>query len=164
MKKKWIIALLILLTTASCNSKKEKIITFNDQIITEQEAVINAESNLVNSISDRHLELIDSNYNLLLNQIIHSENNVNSITDPDPEVGFKQSALTLFSTFKEQTQNGYKTLVELSKVPDSLYTSKQEKEFEEISSTIFITINAEVSKFIITQQKLADKHNFSFKK
>ncbi len=152
------------ISITACKSDKKKVIEFNDKIIIEQEAVINAESELINALNDRKLIAIDSLYKKLLSQIVNSENNVNGIIDPDPQIGFKQAALKLFSAYKTHTQNGYKTLVDLSYIPDSIYTSKNEKQFEEISSSVYIILNSEVTTFISVQNKLADKYKFSFKK
>lgn len=155
---------IVTISLFACKSDKKKVIEFNDKIITEQEAVINTESELINALNDRKLKAIDSLYSKLLSQIITSENNVNGLIDPDPQIGFKQAALKLFSSYKTQTQNGYKSLVDLSKIPDSTYTAKHEKQFEEISSSVYITLNSEVTTFISVQNKLADKYKFSFKK
>lgn len=164
MRKSWILLLFIVLFLSNCTTKKEEIIAFNDQIITEQEAVVLAEEKLVNAISSRELNVLDTLYNDLLNQIIRSENKLTTMIDPDPTIGFKQSANTLFSVYKTQTQEGYKLLIELSKIPDSLYTPQKMKQFEEVSSSVYVTIHAAVAKFITDQQKLAEKHHFSFQK
>jgi hypothetical protein len=162
MKK--ICFLLLSIYFVGCSQKQTEIVNFNDKIISEQEAVINAESTLVNSVNEKKLLEVDSNYQQLLSQIITSENKVKGMVDPDPEIGFKKATLSLFAAYKKQTQNGYKTLVELSKIPDSLFTPRQAKQFEEISSAIFITLNAEVDAFITVQNKLAEKYKFSYKK
>lgn len=164
VRKIWIITFICLITMASCKNDKKKVIEFNDKIITEQEALINAEAKLINSLNDRKFDMIKKDYQQLLSQIITSENNVSNLTDPDPNIGFKQAALNMFAVYKNQTQNGYKTLVELTYIPDSLYTPNQAKKFEEISSTVFVTLNAEVTSFISVQNKLAEKYQFSFKK
>lgn len=162
--KFWIITLISIVTFTACNSNKKSVIEFNDKIITEQEALIKAESKLINSLNGMKKDSIEKDYQMLLSQIVTSENIVNGLTDPDPKIGFKQAALKLFATYKDQTQNGYKTLVDLSFIPDSLYTPKQAKKFEEISSSVFVTLNAEVDSFISVQNKLAEKYKFSFKK
>lgn len=162
--KVWIITLICIATFTGCNSNKKSVIEFNDKIITEQEALIKAESVLINSLNGLKKDSIEKDYQMLLTQIVTSENNINELTDPDPEIGFKKAALKLFAVYKNQTQNGYKTLVDLSFIPDSLYTPKQAKKFEEVSSAVFVTLNAEVESFISVQNKLAEKYKFSFKK
>lgn len=159
-----IISLICIATFTACNSNKKSVIAFNDKIIMEQEALIKAESNLINSLNELKKDSIENDYQMLLSQIVTSENIVNGLTDPDPEIGFKKAALKLFAVYKDQTQNGYKTLVDLSLIPDSLYTPTQAKKFEEISSSTFVTLNAEVDTFISVQKKLAEKYKFSFKK
>lgn len=146
-----------------CSQKQTEIVNFNDQIISEQEAIINAESNLISAVNEKKILEVDSNYHQLLSQIITSENNVKELVDPDPEIGFKKATLSLFAAYKTQTQNGYKTLVDLAKIPDSLFTPRQAKQFEELSANVFITLNAEVDAFITAQNKLAEKYKFSFK-
>lgn len=162
--KKFLLILFVGLALASCENKQKQIIAYNDAIISEEEALIQAESRLVEALNNRTINVLDSNYNGLLNQIMKSENKLNEIEEMDAEVGLKQGAAKLFSLYKTQTQTGYKELVELSKIPDSLYTARQAKQFEEISSTLFITLNAEVNAFIATQNKLAEKYKFQFKK
>jgi hypothetical protein len=159
-----VISLICITTFIACKSNKKSVIEFNDKIITEQEALIKAESTLINSLNGLEKDSIEKDYQMLLSQIVTSENKINGLTDPDPEIGFKKAALKLFSVYKDQTQNGYKTLVDLSFVPDSLYTPKQAKKFEEVSSSVFVTLNAEVDSFISVQKKLAEKYKFSFKK
>ncbi len=161
--KKICLFLLFAVVFSGCNQKQTEILNFNDKIIAEQEAVVKAESTLIVSVNEKKLLEIDSNYQRLNSQIVNSENKVKGLVDPDPEIGFKQAALTLFEAYKTQTQNGYKTLVELSKIPDSLFTPRQAKQFEEVSSNVFIKLNAELDSFIKAQNKLAEKYKFSFK-
>ena len=161
--KKIYLFLLFAVVFSGCNQKQTEILNFNDKIIAEQEAVVKAESTLIVSVNEKKLLEIDSNYQRLNSQIVNSENKVKGLVDPDPEIGFKQAALTLFEAYKTQTQSGYKTLVELSKIPDSLFTPRQAKQFEEVSSNVFIKLNAELDSFIKAQNKLAEKYKFSFK-
>jgi hypothetical protein len=161
--KKICFLLFCIICFAGCSQRQTEIVNFNDQIISEQEAVIKAESTLVSAVNEKKLLAVDSNYQQLLSQITTSENKVKELVDPDPEIGFKLATLSLFAAYKTETQNGYKTLVELSKIPDSLFTPRQAKQFEEISSTVFIKLNAEVDAFITVQNKLAEKYKFSFK-
>lgn len=162
MKKCGLLILVLIFAFFGCKNNQKKILDFNDEIIVEQEAVINSERTLVNSLNDRLIPQIDSSYQQLLSQIVNSEIKVTQMVDPDPEIGFKQATLKLFSAYKIQTQHGYKTLVELSKVPDSLFTPRQAKQFEEISSSIFVNLNAEVNTFMEVQNKLAEKYKFTF--
>jgi outer membrane murein-binding lipoprotein Lpp len=161
--KKMYLFLFCVIFFSGCDQKQTEILNFNDQIIAEQEAVVKAESTLIVSVNEKKLLEIDSNYQRLYSQIITSENKVKGLVDPDPEIGFKQASLTLFEAYKAQTQSGYKTLVDLSKIPDSLFTPRQAKQFEEVSSNVFIKLNAKVDTFMKTQNKLAEKYKFSFK-
>lgn len=162
MKKSGLLILVFILVFLGCKNIKKKVIDFNDEIIVEQEAVVDSENELVKSLNDRLLTRIDVDYQQMLAQIANSQNKVNQMVDPDPEIGFKQATLKLFAAYKTQTQQGYKKLVELSKVPDSLFTPRQAKQFEEISSSVFVNLNAEVNAFMEVQNKLAEKYKFTF--
>jgi hypothetical protein len=162
--KKIISISLLLIVLMSCGPSKKKIIAFNDAIIAEQIAVIKSEDLFIKTLNNRILTQVDANYQNLLNQIDKSQKKVSEITDPDPEIGFKQAAIKLFDVYKTQTVNGYKQLVELSKIPDSLYTPANVKQFEETSSSVYTILNAEVNSFISVQKKLAEKHKFMLQK
>ena len=162
--KKIISISLILIVLMSCGNSKKKVIAFNDAIIAEQVAVLKAEDLFIKTMNKRNLTQLDSNYQNLINQIDKSQKALSEIQDPDPEIGFKQAASKLFDVYKTQTLNGYKQLVELTKIPDSLYTPANVKQFEETSSSVYTILNAEVSSFISVQKKLAEKHKFILQK
>lgn len=146
----------------SCKNKQNEVGEFNDKIVLAQEAVINSEISLVKSLNNKQVAQIDSNYNRLLSQIISSDSLVEKMEDPDPEIGFKKAAQSLFSDYKTETLTGYKSLVELSKIPDSLFSNEHAKKFEEISATIFIKLNTSVNSFMNVQNKLATKYKFTY--
>jgi hypothetical protein len=160
MKKNLALIIVFIWIMTGCQNNKQIILEFNQSIITEQEAVFMAENKLVKTLNSKAVTLLDSNYQFLLQQIIRSDSILTRISDPEPKIGFKQAAIHLVNVYKVQTITGYSKLVELSKIPDSLYSPREAKKFEEISSSVFVTLNAEFDEFINVQSKLIEKYEF----
>jgi hypothetical protein len=156
---------IIAIVVTSCGPTKEEAISYNDKIINEQVAIFEKIDKVYEALKDyKNQTGMDYAYNEALKQV-ETGNEIVSKTDKfDGNSELRDGALKLFATYKSVLQNEIKRMIEIIKLPDNLYTTDMEAEFNKLSDASLKTLNQSEKEFIELQKTFATKYKFEIEK
>lgn len=157
-----IIAVIFLFAACKKQSPKQ----YNDEIITEQLKIVQKIKALSNAINDYNIlpadvaiENMNKAYDSLIFQIDTSTKFVKAMKPFKKDETLKNAALDLFNSYRDVTENNYKKVIELYKLPTNLFTEKESKELDSLKNDASEKINNAFEKFYKVQKKFADDNN-----
>ncbi len=158
--KKIFLSLLILFSLNNCDRINQKIaIKHNDEIIALSDDVVKEFDKLNSVLSTYNPDSIDialANYNHLVGSSISALNKISPVND----TSLKHSTSMLMEVFKSVGENEFKQISDMYHLPDSLYTTKEQKEVFDIATAIDEKVAAAQLKQLTTQKIFAKKNNF----
>lgn len=156
---------IVAMVVTSCGPTKEEAIDYNDKIIIEQVAIIEKIDDLYDALKNyTDHKGLDSAYAAALKQIETSTDIVSKLEKFGDDTEFRDAALKLFGTYKSVMQNELKKLVDFSKLPDDLYTTEVEDEFNKLSDITITRMDDDLKQMNAAQIKFANKHKFEIEK
>ncbi|MDD4575130.1 MAG: hypothetical protein PHI36_01760 [Bacteroidales bacterium] len=158
-----IVSLFITIFLTSCGPTEKEIDRYNNAIVIQQNAVINAETELINAIMDNDTMTIPITLNDFIYQIETSLTAVQEIEEIDPDISLKEAAISMFNAYLSIAINEYPEIIELKKLSDQEFTEDKEKRFNQLSSKINQILDKKNMEFSETQKKLSEKHKIVFK-
>lgn len=158
-----IVSLFITIFLTSCGPTEKEIDRYNNAIVIQQNAVINAETKLINAIMDNDTVTIPITLNDFIYQIETSLTAVQEIEEIDPDISLKKAAISMFNAYLSIAINEYPEIIELKKLSDQEFTEDKEKRFNQLSSKINQILDKKNMEFSETQKKLSEKHKIVFK-
>lgn len=158
-----IVSLFITIFLTSCGSTEKEIDRYNNAIVIQQNAVMNAETELINAIMDNDTVTIPITLNDFIYQIETSLTAVKEIEEIDPDISLKKAAISMFNAYLSIAINEYPEIIELKKLSDQEFTEDKEKRFNQLSSKINQILDKKNMEFSETQKKLSEKHKIVFK-
>lgn len=158
-----IVSLFITIFLTSCGPTEKEIDRYNNAIVIQQNAVMNAETELINAIMDNDTMTIPITLNDFIYQIETSLTAVQEIEEIDPDISLKEAAISMFNAYLSIAINEYPEIIELKKLSDQEFTEDKEKRFNQLSSKINQILDKKNMEFSETQKKLSEKHKIVFK-
>lgn len=158
-----IVSLFITIFLTSCGPTEKEIDRYNNAIVIQQNAVMNAETELINAIMDNDTMTIPITLSDFIYQIETSLTAVQEIEEIDPDFSLKEAAISMFNAYLSIAINEYPEIIELKKLSDQEFTEDKEKRFNQLSSKINQILDKKNMEFSETQKKLSEKHKIVFK-
>lgn len=159
-----IIAIIFLIAACKKQSPKD----YNDKIIKEQITIVKKMTDLKNAINDYNIlpadvaiENMNKAYDSLVFQIDTSTKFVTAIGPFKKDETLKKAALVLFNSYLDITENNYKKVIELYKLPTNLFTEKESKELDSLKNDAAVKIDSAFETFSKIQKKFADENNLN---
>lgn len=147
----------------ACGPNEKEIIRYNDEIVLQQYAVINAETELIEAIMDNDTMVIPLAMSDFIYQIEVSIAAVQEIKEIDKEISLKEAAISMFNAYSSIAMNQYPEIIELKKLPDPEFTQDKELRLNQLSTQVNEILDQKNMEFFETQNKLSEKHNIAFK-
>lgn len=141
----------------SCGPSSEQARQFNDDVIAEQIAVINAINKLEAENATYKPERIEPALKAASEQIDKSLAVLNAMKNIDKETDFFPVTIEFIELFKSQVDNEYAKILEQYKLSNDMY--------DEIATNALLNSIEEnytplAEKFSASQQRFADKYGF----
>lgn len=147
----------------ACGPNEKEIVRYNDDVVIEQNAVINAETELINAIMNNDTMIVPLALGDFIYQIETSLAAVQEIEEIDEEISLKEAALSMFNAYLSIAMNQYPEIIELKKMSKQEYTKEKEKRLDQLSFQINEILDQKNMDFFETQKKLSEKYNIAFK-
>ncbi len=158
--KKLIIITLGIITLTSCDRVTQTLaIKHNDAIITESDKVVSAFDAVSNSLTSFNADSITislQKYNSQINQSLQNINTTLALKDSS----LKLASIEMIKTFKSVGENEFSKIRDIYTIPDSLYTTTEEKEVTALATAIDEKIETAQNKQRNAQIAFAKKYNF----
>ena len=162
MKYKALYLLLFLLIGAiGCSKHTSEAMVYNDQIVGQQERVEVAFGGLVSTLETYVPGRMDSAYTQCEKEVdlaSHFADTLRLFAGREPEL--KEAANVLFSEYKQLLKGELSEAIELSKLPDSLFTKASEEKIGILVTEYDETKTSALNKFQKAQDRFAKKHGF----
>lgn len=147
----------------ACGPNEKEIVRYNDDVVIEQNAVINAETELINAIMNNDTMTVPLALSDFIYQIETSLAAVREMEEIDEEISLKEAALSMFNAYLSIALNEYPEIIELKKMSKKEYTEEKEKRLDQLSFQINEILDQKNMDFFETQKKLSEKYNIAFK-
>lgn len=156
---------LIVLFAVSCKPSTEDAINYNDKIIDQQVMIIEKINALYKALDDyTNHERMDRAYNDAVKQVELGTEEVTKLKDFGGSSEFKDGALKLFGIYKSVLSNEFKKMIEISKLPDDLYTTEKEAEWKKMDDDAFNKMDVGLNELKSIQKSFADEYKFDIEK
>jgi hypothetical protein len=149
----------------SCGLAKEEAISYNDNIINEQVAIIDKIDKLYDALKDytNHYGM-DYAYSEALKQVETGTGIVSKMDKFDGNAEFRDEALKLFGTYKSVLQNELQRMADISKLSNDSFTTDAEAEFNKLNDISVKKLDEAEKEFAEFQKNFANKYNFEIEK
>ena len=143
----------------SCQPSTEDAIKYNDGI-TEQQILVNEKvSELQSSYDSYESSEMDKAFKKVQDQLKNSIEYVNKLKGFEDDVYFKEGALEFFNTYKNILENEHKRIIELYKLPDDEYGTKEVEELQDLRDLANKRAAKVIDDMLIVQKKFAEKYH-----
>jgi hypothetical protein len=156
---------IIMMVFSSCGPTKEEAIDYNDKIINEQVYIIDKIDKLFDALKNyKDFNGMDKSYTEALRQVETGTAIVGKLDKFGGNTEFRDEALKLFRTYKSVLENELKNMITISKLPDEMYTTGAEDEFNKLSDVSFKKMDVGLKEFNTIQKAFANKYKFEIEK
>ncbi len=162
MKKVLYILPLIVLFITACESRSEKAAVYNDAIIDHQISIIEAFDRLDSSFNQYDADEMDYSYLMLEAEIKTGLRILDTIGGFGKDTLLLDAARDLFHFYDEMADKEYVELIDLLKIPDSLYTSEDQTHAFNLNANINMKFNEAHEQFISAQKHFGGQFNVEF--
>ncbi len=152
---------LIVSLIISCKPSTKDAIKYSDGIVEQQILVNEQVSKLLDSYDTYVADEMDEAYSNAQNQLNKSIKYVNKLKGFEEDAYFKEGALVFLNTYKDVLENEHKRIIELLKLPEDAYGSKEVQEVEQHRNESNKKIDEAFEKMLAVQKKFAKKYNIS---
>lgn len=156
-------ALFALALLASCSPSPEEASKYYDKISEPLNKVFEKESAVFDTLYLNKPAEQDKLFADFLAQIESSEAAIKGVEEFDGKAEMRDAALKILASYKEASKSDYKELLEIWKIPDSLYTAEDDDKKMEIGKKIDDVLNKEVSEMAYLQQNFLKKYKIENK-
>ena len=161
-----ITVILLLLSVQSC--KRETAKMYNNKIITQQVKVVRKIDNLKKSIDDYNilpaseaLKNMSAAYDSAVFQIDTSIALIKKMVPFKNDNSLQQAAIKLFTEYKSTIEQNYKQVIELYKLPDQMFTTKDQHKLTRLMKEAKAKLMKSFNDFSSVQKKFGEKNKLS---
>jgi hypothetical protein len=163
MKHLWILFLFgsLIIFLNSCGPSPKEAVDYNDSVILEQIAIVDAIDALDASFEEYIPEEMDQ---ALANAIKTTEHAIDAIKAKENFDGsdeFKNNALDLFKLYKDVLENEFQSMVDIYKLPDDEYTDTESERWEVLYNQAYEKMINALESFNDYQKEFSKKYQFS---
>ena len=156
--------LLIGLTLIGCQSNdKKKAIAYNDSLVTQQIAVVDAAVRLQEALDTYHRKDMQTLHKDFQGQINASLAKIQAQEAFGGDSNFKLATEHFVKTYKQLAQNQYREAVTLLSKSDSVYTKTDEARLKQLFEAIDKTTNQAEQEYEREQAAFATRNNVELK-
>lgn len=127
------ISFLLILLLSQCGPTKQDAINYNETIITDQKAVINAINNLENAFGTYDTIKIEKALQNAKQQLASAKSSLQKTGGFNEKNEFYDAIMTLYNLFEKQLNKEYAEQLKIYKLPEEEYTKEKEDRFNELS-------------------------------
>lgn len=157
--------LFLLIVIAGCNpteeADQERLISYNDSIIAEQDKVINQLMDLNMHINNLDHSRINEAYTELLRQTERSTQKIKEIGPYRNDSMFLNATLDLFDHYQSTFNNEYDTIIEILAQGEANITQPQLEVMDSISKVIEGKESEAFENFQKAHQQFAEKYDLT---
>ncbi len=154
-------ALILFLMFSQCGPTSEQAMEYNDKLITDQLAVINAINDVDNAFTTYDPAKIGPAIIVAKNKVEESMKALEKLGGFDKTTEFKDATMSLYKLFKEQLENEYSEQLQIYKLPEEEYTTEQQDRYNELQKLIDDKYTLVFNKFAAIQVEFSKKWNFT---
>jgi len=155
---------ILALSIVACTSRAEKAANYNDRIIGQQKAIVEALVLMDSAFSDTNAskELVGYQFAHLQAQVKHAILGLDSIGPFQQDPSLQLSAKELFRSYEQFIDVDYKMLVEIKLLPaESVDVAIVDTNFA-IQERIFMQSKIAQERFYKAQEEFGKKYNLDF--
>jgi hypothetical protein len=153
-----------LLTLYSCKpNDKKKAIAYNDSLVIQQIAVVDAAVRLQEALDTYHRKDMQTLHKEFQGQINASLAKIQAQSDFGGDTKFKDATEQFVKTYKQLAQNQYREAVNLLSKDDSVYSKVDEARVKQLFETIDKTTSQAEQEYEREQAAFALRNNVELK-
>ncbi|MFN5318304.1 MAG: hypothetical protein ACK5CY_05650 [Bacteroidia bacterium] len=156
--------LLTCITLSACQSNdKKKAIAYNDSLVTQQIAVVDAAIRLQEALDTYHRKDMQTLHKEFQGQINASLAKIQAQSDFSGDKKFKDATEQFVKTYKQLAQNQYREAVTLLSKDDSVYSKADEARVKQLFDAIDKTSGQARQEYEREQAAFATRNNVELK-
>lgn len=166
MKKIYSLLLLIGIVVAIQSCEKQSPVEYNNGIIAHQVKIVEKIDELKKAIDnynvlppDVAIDEMNIAYDKAVFQIDSGISFIQNVEDFKGDNSLKNGAGKLFITYKEIIEGEYKSIIELYKIPDAMFTTEDSEKLEVLSEESNKKLKTAYEDFIKVQKKFEADNN-----
>jgi len=164
MNRSVFLFVILALSIVACTSRAEKAANYNDRIIGQQKAIVEALVLMDSAFSDTNAskELVGYQFAHLQAQVKHAILGLDSIGPFQQDPSLQLSAKELFRSYEQFIDVDYKKLVEIKLLPaESVNVAIVDTNFA-VQERIFMQSKIAQERFYKAQEEFGKKYNLEF--
>ncbi len=154
-------ALILFLMFSQCGPTSEQAMEYNDKLITDQLAVINAINDVDNAFTTYDPAKIEPAIIVAKNKVEESMKALEELGGFNETTEFKDATMSLYKLFKEQLENEYSEQLQIYKLPEEEYTTEKQDRYNELQKLIDDKYTLVSNKFVAIQVEFSKRWNFT---
>lgn len=154
----------LVLTIQSC--KRQSPVDYNNAIIQQQVKIVEKIDELKKAIdnynvlpADVAIDEMNIAYDKAVFQIDSGMQFIKTAEDFEGDNSMKKGAADLFQAYKSIIESEYKSIIELYKIPDAMFTPEDNEKLEELLETSNSKLNKAYDDFLTVQSEFAKTNN-----
>jgi hypothetical protein len=156
--------LFIGITLSACQSDvKQKAIAYNDSLVIQQIAVVDAAVRLQEALDTYHRKDMQTLHKDFQGQITSSLAKIQAQSDFEGDTNFKKATEQFVKTYKQLAQNQYREAVMVLSKSDSVYTKADEARVKQLFEAIDKTTNQAALEYEREQTAFATRNHVELK-
>ncbi len=164
-----IAVLSVFVLVQSC--KQESATDYNNKIIAEQQGIVYKIDALKKSIENYNvlspedaIKQMNLAYDSVVFQIDSGLAFIKPLEGYKGDLLLKDGAEELFTSYKDIIEHEYKSIIELYKIPDALFTTEDQQKLDLLQEQCNQKLDAAFTKFSEVQKEFASKNNLEIDK
>ncbi len=153
--------LIVTLLTGSCAPTPKKASEYNNKLIRQQRKVVDKMDDLIASFSTYNTDEMKIKYGSLQKTIKEAIDSVQQMPAFDGSTEFRDNTLELLKTYKDVTDNEFKTVLALLSKPESQYTAQDAQKVSDLMLSAKNKISNANDKYKEYQKQFAEKYNLT---
>lgn len=157
--RKVLILFLVVAVAAACNVRADEAAAYNDQIIVHQVEVIEAFDAMDTTLNNYIPEEMEYALLQLDYSVASAQRALIEIGPFKTDSGLFLATRDLFDFYKNISEVEYHEIVDILKIPDSLYTLEHQARAAELETIIYDEFDRAHSDFLQRQKAFAQQYN-----
>lgn len=156
----------VLFLLQSC--KQESAEDYNNKIISQQVSIVKEIDNLKKSIDDYNilppadaLKNMAQAYDATIFQIDSGLAFIQTVEPFKKDNSLQEASIILFNAYKEIVEQDYKQIIELYKLPDSMFTTEEQHKLDSLINLSNQKLQEIFDNFMKSQKYFAKKNNLN---
>lgn len=162
MKKFLFLLLAIPLFFTSCEPRSKKAAEYNDRIIEHQIEISNAFDALDTTFNEYVAEEMDYAHLMLRSKIETGQRVLDTLGGFKDDETLLNAARKLFTFYDKVSSQEYVEMINIMKIPDSLYTQQDQEEASRVEDAIIEQFQLAQDEFTSAQEQFGESYNVVF--